>query len=227
MIKTWKTPLKLYCPRLFHARLVISLSLITLFMELLHDEKVLQSGRWRFHPYLLKDPNFISYFHSEFTYFYTINHTTEVSPSTLWETCKVFSRGLIIAYESKKKLESLEKQRVLELQLAEAEREYIPNPSNTKLNKTLAARPGLNSFLTQKARQNIWFVKQKLYEFANKPSKYLASLLKKRPDPQNISWVKDSSSQKQFDSKSINLIFKKFYTDFFFLQQFSPNLFSF
>lgn len=40
-----------------------------LYMELLHGDTLLQTGRWRFHPYLLKDHNFISYFHSEFKLF--------------------------------------------------------------------------------------------------------------------------------------------------------------
>lgn len=65
----------------------------------------------------------------------------------------------------------------------------------------------LNSLLTQKVEQNIRFAKQKLYEFGNKPSKYLAYFVKKRADSQDISSVKDSSGHVKMDSNGINRVF--------------------
>lgn len=65
--------------------------------------------------------------------------------------------------------------------------------------------------LTKKAEQNIRFAKQKLYEFGNKPGKYLANLVKKRTDTQNISSGKDAFGKVKLDSNGINKAFAEFY----------------
>lgn len=82
---------------------------------------------------------------------------------------------------------------------------------------TLAIRATFNSLLTQKAEQNIRFAKQKLYEFGNKSSKYLAHLVKKRPDSQNISY--NSSGYVQMDSNGINKVFAGFYERLYMSEQ--------
>lgn len=77
---------------------------------------------WKINSSLLGDPNFISYFTSELKIFYKIHDMSDVSPSTLWETSKVYSRGLIMSYVKTKRRKVLQRQRVLETKLSEPER---------------------------------------------------------------------------------------------------------
>lgn len=130
-----------------------------------------------------------------------------------------YSRGLIMAYEKSTKRKRQEEQRKLEIQLSECERAYNQNPADTNLKATLTTRATLNSLLTQKAEQSIRFARQKLYEFANKPRKYLASLVKGRSDSQNISSVKDVSGQVKIDSNGINKVYPEFYEKFYTSEQ--------
>lgn len=92
--------------------------------------------------------------------FFSCNNTPDVSP-ILWETCKAYSRGLIISYEKKHKTEVSRKATKLELQLAECERAYNQNPTDTNLKTTLTLRAALNSLLTQKAEQTIRFARHR------------------------------------------------------------------
>lgn len=74
------------------------------YLKFTHGQAQQCSKRSRFNTHLLNYPHFISYFQTEFQIFYTSNNTPEVSPSILWETCKAYSRGLIISHEKSKKV---------------------------------------------------------------------------------------------------------------------------
>ena len=50
-----------------------------------------------------------------------------------------------------------------------------------------------------------------MYEFANKPNRYLANLLRNRAPAQNISFITDSTGTHNYDNKVINDTFKTFY----------------
>lgn len=50
-----------------------------------------------------------------------------------------------------------------------------------------------------------------MYEFANKPNKYLANLLRSRSQAQVISSIKDKEGKCHHDNKVINKIFRAFY----------------
>lgn len=73
---------------------------------------------------------------------------------------------------------ALECQRELETKLSEAA--FAKNPSDTNLESMLAVKAFLNALLTHKAEQSIRLAKQKLYEFGNKPNKYLVRLINKK-----------------------------------------------
>lgn len=50
-----------------------------------------------------------------------------------------------------------------------------------------------------------------MYEYANKPNRYLANLLRNRVPAQNISFIKDSTGTHSYDNRVINDTFKTFY----------------
>lgn len=186
-----------------------------IFLQLLHEGGTPPTRMWRFNSSLLSDPKFISYFTSEFKIFYEINNTPDISPSTLWETSKAYSRGLIISYASSKRRKACECQRELESQLSEAEKSYVTSPSETNLKTMSAVKASLNSLLTHKAEQSIRFARQKLYEFGNKPSKYLARLVSKKADSQCISAIKDADGKRRTDAENINKAFEKCYSQLY------------
>lgn len=168
------------------------------------------SRRWRFQPYLLKDDKFMSYCTSEFKIFYSVNSPSTDNPSVLWETCKLYSRGLIMSFVASKKREKNEQRKRLESRLAELEKNHTSSPSPDWLKELLSACAALNTFLIQDSEQSLKFAKQKLYEFEDKPGKYLPSLVKKRADSQNIVSITDPNGVRSFDTRTINKHFASF-----------------
>lgn len=83
------------------------------------------SNSWRFHPFILADHNFISYFTEEFNSFMSINSASTEDPSLLRETAKAFPRGLIIAYTLSKRHRQAKQKEILKSKLRDAERLYI------------------------------------------------------------------------------------------------------
>lgn len=126
-----------------------------IFLKLLPTEKQCSFNPYRFNPHLLSNPKFISYFNSEFKIFYKINKTPDITPSILWETCKVHARGLIISYVRNKQRKSLGAQRKLEGALADLEKTYAKYPSDINFKEMLPTRASLNSLLTHRAEQSI------------------------------------------------------------------------
>ncbi len=53
------------------------------------------SKSWRLNSVLLSNDNFTSHFTAKFNTFYEVSASSSPSPAILWETCKVFSRGII------------------------------------------------------------------------------------------------------------------------------------
>ncbi len=71
-------------------------------MELQFRNTVDYSIQWRLNIATIRDSAFSVYFSSEFKYFISVNSLSTDNPSLLWETCKVYARGLIISYTSSK-----------------------------------------------------------------------------------------------------------------------------
>ncbi len=56
---------------------------------------------WRFQPYLLKDPDFITYMNNHIDIFLETN-LNSASHSIIWESLKAYTRGRILSYSSHK-----------------------------------------------------------------------------------------------------------------------------
>lgn len=166
---------------------------------------------WRMDSSILKDHRFISYFSTEFKHFLATNSLSASNSSILWETSKAYARGLIISYTASKRRKTMEQQSLLEKRLSLSEKEYIKRPTASKLKEITAIRSTLDSLLTKKAGEKLAFAKQRLFEYGDKPGKYLAYLTKKRRASQIIESILDGSGNCSTDSKTINDTFKEFY----------------
>lgn len=97
-----------------------------------------------------------------------------------------------------------EQHKLLESRLAELEKNHISSPSPDLHKELLHICAALNTFLIQDSEQSLKFARQKLYEFGDKPGRYLANLVKKRADSQNLVSITDSNSVRSFDTRTIN-----------------------
>jgi len=102
-------------------------------------------------------------------------------------------------------------QRKLEITLHDLKIKYNTCPSDMLLAEIETVKTSLEAKLTNKAEKSVFFARQRMYEFANKPNKYLANLLRSRSQAQVISSIKDKEGKCHHDNKVINKIFRAFY----------------
>ncbi len=88
---------------------------------------------------------------------------------------------------------------------------YNMHPSDGLLAEIETVKTSLEAILTNKAEKSVFFARQRMYEFANKPNKYLANLLRNRSQAHVISNIKDKEGRCHHDNKAINRIFRAFY----------------
>ena len=180
-----------------------------------------QNRPWRYSTFLNHDPNFEEFLKKQLDYFFEVNKTPDVSPGLLWDTMKAYVRGLIISYTARLKKNSRAEQRKLELELHQLQTKHNLSPSDELRNDIQVVKTALESLLTKKAEKSMFFMRQRMYEFANKPNRYMANLLRNRASAQNISYIRDPSGVHNYDNRVINDTFKAFYKQLY-ASQFNP-----
>lgn len=107
------------------------------------------------------------------------NSNPNTNPNIIWEAAKATLRGLIISYSSFRKREEIAQTKELEKEIerCKALRKAAATEDNWK--QLTAARAKLNITTSNVIMQKMNYVRQKHYEFGNKPSKLLAHQLKK------------------------------------------------
>ncbi len=83
----------------------------------------------------------------------------------------------IISYTVGLKKNSRLEQRTLELELHELQAKYNLPPSEELGNEILLIKTDLEILQTRTAEKSLFFMSVRMYEFANKPTHYLANLL--------------------------------------------------
>lgn len=132
----------------------------------------LSNKQWRYNSYLNFDPNFEGFLTEQMNHFFVENKTPGVSPGLLWDTAKAYARGLIISYSAGLRKKSRREQRNLELKLHDLQARYNLSPSDELRCDKQITKTALEAILTKKAEKSMFFVKQRMYEFANKPNRY-------------------------------------------------------
>uniref|UniRef100_A0A3P8UB30 exodeoxyribonuclease III n=1 Tax=Amphiprion percula TaxID=161767 RepID=A0A3P8UB30_AMPPE len=155
------------------------------YLEMNICDVTASTRRWRFPSYILNDKDFKKKMEAELDLFFDINDNGETNPENLWESAKAYIRGFIISYMSHRK--------------------------RTNFIKTQAIRAELNSVLNEKASTFLFYQKQRMYEYGNKPSKYLARLLNQKQTYNTIAGIRDSEGKRHFDRKNISSVFVSFY----------------
>ena len=94
------------------------------------------------------------------------------SPLGYYESLHSWFNYILFCWAKKKK--NLAEQRRLELELHELQTKHNSSPSEDLRKEILVVKFALEGLLMKKAEKSIFFMRQRLYEFANKRNQYLA-----------------------------------------------------
>lgn len=170
---------------------------------------------WRMDPRLVSDPKFYDYMLIQLEIFFENNDTPDVSPGLLWETLKAFLRGCVISYQGSRN--KLYKAKLLELgkQIHQLDNENAQKPSLEIYKKILQLRYEYNKLASDKLSKSFLFIKQRHFEFGDKPHKLLARQLRKLENDKTIHKIRTKSGIQCTTSKDINNSFKEFYSNLY------------
>uniref|UniRef100_A0A3Q0RVA3 exodeoxyribonuclease III n=1 Tax=Amphilophus citrinellus TaxID=61819 RepID=A0A3Q0RVA3_AMPCI len=168
------------------------------YLQLSMADTAADKPRWHFPSYLLNDKDFKEKMEAEIKQFFDINDTSETSPEFLWESAKAYLRGFTISYMVHHKKTLQMKQNKLEMELKQAEATYKSQPTKVNFVKVQTIRAALDSVMNENAARSLFYQKQRMYEYGNKPSKYLAHLLNQRQH-NNIASIRDMEGSRHFD----------------------------
>lgn len=166
---------------------------------------------WRFNPQLLNNSKFQQYLNSQTSLFFDTNDNNETSPDVLWETYKAYIRGCIISYQASWNKENKSEQAKLEKQIHDLDIDNARVPSLEKYNTICALKYKLNQILSSNINRAFTYVRQKYFEFGDKPHKLLARQLKKIENDRTIHKIRSSNGNLLTSHKDINNSFRQFY----------------
>uniref|UniRef100_A0A3Q2PSH3 exodeoxyribonuclease III n=1 Tax=Fundulus heteroclitus TaxID=8078 RepID=A0A3Q2PSH3_FUNHE len=156
-----------------------------------------RSVTWRMSTVSLLDDKFVRILDEQTTFYLESNDKENIDPRILWE--------------SYKRKERLARQLEIENNIKQLEKQSYCTKSTETLNELKSARTALQNLIMHKAEKDILFAKQRLFESANKPNRYLARLAKNIPAKSFITAIVDSNGQRQMENRKINDSFKEFY----------------
>lgn len=184
-------------------------------VSMVFKNNLTKNYNWRFNPSLLNDQEFIKYLNANMDMFLATNDNGEVLDSTLWETFKVVMRGHIISFESSKKKILGKRLKEIENKFSELEEVYRSSLLQTDLNEILKLRYEYNTILNKRISNLLLKLKQRRFEFGDKPEKLLANQLRGEQAKRAIQKVIMKSGKVSTNPKEINTCFTKFYKDLY------------
>lgn len=181
-------------------------------LELVFSNLTSSRPVWRMDSRLVNDPKFEEYMRTQLEIFFENNDTPEVSSGLLWETLKAFIRGCVISYQGSKN--KLYKAKLLDLgkQIHLLDNQNAQNPSLESHKKILQLRYEYNKIVSDKLSKSFIFIKQKYFEFGEKPHKVLARQLRKLENDKTIHKIKTKSGTQLTSSRDISNCFKEYYS---------------
>ncbi len=166
---------------------------------------------WRADPYLLKGTKFCEYLRIQLELFFETNDQPNTSSSLLWDTFKAYLRGCFISFKGAKNKQNTVALQSLERQLNKLDNENATKPSLELHKKILNLRYQYNQIRSEKFSRSLMFMKQKYFEFGDKPHKLLSRQLRKLESDRTIHRIKSKSGAYLLSPIEINNRFKQFY----------------
>ena len=166
---------------------------------------------WRLNNATLKNKEFCSYLSNQIDQYVKMNDTGEVDDSTLWEAMKAVIRGHIISYEAAEKRKSKERLTEIDNQLADMEVLYREGNKPELLKKITALRYEYNTLLSKNVSRLLVQIRQKYFEFGDKPHRLLSRQLRQTQASRAIHSIKSDDGTLWTDPEKINKCFAVFY----------------
>lgn len=171
-------------------------------------------GRWRLNTMLLQNKIFSEELSKDLKFFWEINMGSTDKVATVWEASKAYIRGKIIAYATRVKKDNLEREKKLEKEICDLEKDLARQYSNDRYQTICKLKYQLHDIYNKKAEYALFRLRTKFYESGEKTGRLLARQLKQQYNLNNISMIK-KDNQVVTSSNEINLIFKSFYQDLY------------
>ncbi len=188
--------------------LILDHAPVSLKLNLKHK---LGEFNWWLNNTLLKEKEFCSYLSSKIDLYINSNDNGEVSDSTLWEAMKSVLRGHIISYEAAQKRKSKARLTEIDSQLSNLEALYRVDNQPEVLKKISALKYEYNSILSKNVSRLLIQVKQKYFEFGDKPQRLLARQLRQSQASRSIHSIRKGDGSPLTDPEKINECFANFY----------------
>lgn len=197
------------CTAKYHNIVISDHSPVTFSIKIDNMEK--PQRNWRLNSPLLTNKVFINHLKRDIKMFFELNDKLDISMGVLWDTFKAYIRGCIISYQAFQRKRNRAEAEVLEIQIRELDVENAKHPCIEKYKKICALKYKLNEILTSKISKSFQYVKQKYFEFGDKPQKLLARQLHKTASELTIYKIKSDTGEFLTSSKDINSRFQTFY----------------
>lgn len=197
----------------YHNIIISDHSPVTFSLELLEPGR--NHKGWRLDPQLLNKKTFRDYLQNEINLFFETNDKDDVSPLLLWETFKAYIRGCIVSFQASGRRRSNLERSQLEAEILRLDSENAKQPSIQLHSKISSLKYKLNKLLSGKISRVFMYVKQKYFEFGDKPHKLLARQLRKRESERVIHAVRANTGSLVSSHKEINNSFRQFYKELY------------
>lgn len=170
---------------------------------------------WRLNPLLLTEREFCDYLKSQISLYFETNDNADTSPAILWEAFKAFLRGSVISFEAYRRKKN--KARLLEIdrQINKLDKENARIPSIDLHKRISSLKYEYNKILSAKVSKSFLYIKQKYFEFGDKPHRLLARQLRKQENDRTIHKIKSDKGEVMMKPKDINDRFLQFYKNLY------------
>uniref|UniRef100_G1KVC2 Reverse transcriptase domain-containing protein n=1 Tax=Anolis carolinensis TaxID=28377 RepID=G1KVC2_ANOCA len=150
------------------------------------------------------------------------NDNQETSPQIIWDAYKAVARGFLIQQKALKN--KLKNQKLFDLQkeINITENQFKKRPGDVKILKNLEIlhKQKKNLELEKLANQPKW-IRQNTFENANKPGKWLARIIRKKKNKQQIRKI-ETKGKEVYTDEGIKEEFERFYRDLYKKDQIDP-----
>lgn len=141
----------------------------------------------------------------------SINKTSEISASVLWETLKAYIRGHIISFVSFERKQKRKRLDELTKHIAQLDSLYASSPTPDLYKERLSLQSEFNTLTTDHAVELLLRSRSNYYEQGDKASKLLAHQLRQSTSFHQIPQIK-TAVEITLDPTKINDEFKSFYS---------------
>ena len=171
--------------------------------------------RWRVNEGLLKNSEVLQKGRKTLKDYFEINMNQGTELNTVWDASKAVLRGFFIQQNAfQKKYKDIKKQELLK-EITTNERKLVERPGDKTITQAIKLLQAQLSMLTlYEMEQKLKYLKQRHFEFANKPGRLLAWQLKKGRKLTIINKIKVEDKM-IFNQKEIREEFFKFYENLY------------